>query len=839
MASKSLVIVESPSKAKTISKYLGNEYIVKSSVGHVRRLPKGSKAIDLTNWGVNYEIDPKKEKVVKDLKSSAKKVENVFLATDLDREGEAIAWHLKEILGKKLNYSRVRFNEITKAAIQEAFEAPGDLDDGLIDAQKTRRILDRIVGYDLSAVLWKNIGNFGKLSAGRVQSVAVRLVVEREKEISSFSPKEYWELEVAIKHEEREVIFKLNTKKSNLDLKNENEATKLEELLLRSELEITANEKSKRKIPVKPPFITSTLQQTASSMLGYGLSKTMKLAQDLYTGGYISYMRTDSPNLSLLAQNNCKQYLLDKYGETYSTPRNFSSKASNSQEAHEAIRPTDVTFTHNELSLSVDHKKLYKLIWDRFVASQMPQPEINVNSIKAKVGDNILETSLSSISFDGFYKVMPPGSNSGYVDYDLESLKIGINKEISEVTKTQHFTKPPSRYSEASLVKELEKRGIGRPSTYQEIITNIQKRGYVRSENKRMYATAMANLVTDRLLTSFNNVMDYGFTAEMEKSLDEVAEGKEDWKKLLDNFCKGFNDAKEKASQNMERNVPIDTELECDSCGKGRKMHLKTTLSESGEGRYESSAFLGCEGFAAEGDEQCKNTKSLISVDLFAADDDKEAENIFYKSKCDLCGSIMRGFIIDEKTKLQICSNSPICKGTKLEKGEFIKPKNEDEKLIDCHKCSGQMELKLGRFGKYFACQESVCDATRQLMKNGELKPVFMDPIKMEELKCQKCDDYYLLRDSLKGLFLAASQFPKNRETRAPFVAEIKSVLDKLPEKYQHFASAPDNDPDGEPLVVRFNRKDGTHNLSAESGGKKKKIFYVYKDGSWKEMSRD
>ena len=830
MASKSLVIVESPSKAKTISKYLGNEYIVKSSVGHVRRLPKGSKAIDLINWDVNYEIDPKKEKVVKDLKSSAKKVENVFLATDLDREGEAIAWHLKEILGKKLNYSRVRFNEITKAAIQEAFEAPGDLDDGLIDAQKTRRILDRIVGYDLSSLLWQKIGSYGKLSAGRVQSVAVRLVVDREKEIKSFSPKEYWELEVVIKHEEREVIFKFNTKKSNLDLKNEEEATKLEELLLSSELEITANEKSKRKIPVKPPFITSTLQQTSSSMLGYSLSKTMKLAQDLYTGGYISYMRTDSPNLSVLAQNNCKQYLLDKYGETYSTPRNFSSKASNSQEAHEAIRPTDVTFTHNELSLSADHKKLYKLIWDRFVASQMPQPEINVNSIKAKVGDNILETSLSSISFDGFYKVMPPGKNSGYVDYDLESLKIGLNKEISKVTKSQHFTKPPSRYSEASLVKELEKRGIGRPSTYQEIITNIQERGYVRSESKRLYATKIANLISDRLYKSFNRVMDYGFTAEMEKSLDEVAEGKEDWKKLLESFYKDFTEAKENASETMERNAPIDTEVECDSCGKNRKMHLRTN---------QSGQFLGCEGYLAEGDEQCKNTNSLISVDLFADDDDKEAESIFNKSKCDLCGSAMDGFIIDEKRKLQICGNSPICSGTKLEIGEFIKPKNEDEEFIDCHKCSGQMELKLGRFGKYFACQESDCDATRQLMKNGELKPVFMDPIRMEDLKCQKCDDIYLLRDSLKGLFLAASQFPKNRETRAPLITEIKPVVSNLPEKYHHFSSAPDNDPDGEPLVVRFNRKDGTHNLSAESGGKKKKIFYAYKDGSWKEMSRD
>ena len=828
MTNKSLVIVESPSKAKTISKYLGKDFVVKSSVGHVRRLPKGSKAINLDDWSITYEIDPKKEKVVKDLKSSAKGVANIFLATDLDREGEAIAWHLKEILGKKYNYSRVRFNEITKGAIQEAFEKPGNLDEGLIDAQKTRRILDRIVGYDLSSLLWQKIGSYGKLSAGRVQSVAVRLVVEREKEIKAFSPKEYWEIEVNLRHDERDIVFKLNTKKSNLEITSKKEAEKLASELQDSEIEITDIEKTKRKIPVKPPFITSTLQQTSSSMLGFSLSKTMKLAQDLYTGGYISYMRTDSPNISMLAQNNCKQYLLDTYGEAYSSPKNFASKGSNSQEAHEAIRPTDVTFKAEELSLSQDHKKLYNLIWSRFVASQMPQPEIIVNSIKAKKAEKVFESSVSSISFDGFYKVMPPGKNSGYVDYDLESLSVGLMKKISKVDKSQHFTKPPSRYSEASLVKELEKRNIGRPSTYQEIITNIQDRGYVNKENKRLYATKIANLISDRLLKSFKNIMDYGFTAEMEKSLDEVAEGKESWKKLLEDFYTDFNKAKELAAEGMERNKPILTEVKCDVCNKDRKMHLRTN---------QNGQFLGCEGYLEEGEEQCKNTNSVLPDELFTDNDDKEAESIFGKTKCHLCGSSMDGYIIDEKRKLHICSSSPICSGTKLEEGNFIKPKNGEEELIDCHKCDAQMELKLGRFGKYFACQS--CTATRQLMKDGKLKPVFMDPIEMADLKCQKCDDIYLLRDSLKGLFLAASQFPKNRETRAPLVGEVKSVLSKLPEKHQIFSSAPDKDPDGDDLVVRFNRKDGSQTLSAESKGKKKKLFYIFDGNNWKEMQRD
>ena len=828
MTSKSLVIVESPSKAKTISKYLGKDFVVKSSVGHVRRLPKGSKAINLDDWSITYEIDPKKEKVVKDLKTSAKGVTNIFLATDLDREGEAMAWHLKEILGKKYNYSRVRFNEITKGAIQEAFTKAGKLDEGLIDAQKTRRILDRIVGYDLSSLLWQKIGSYGKLSAGRVQSVAVRLVVEREKEIKAFSPKEYWEIEVSLRQDERDIAFKLNTKKSNLEITSKDEAEKLASELQGSEIEITDNEKTKRKIPVKPPFITSTLQQTSSSMLGFSLSKTMKLAQDLYTGGYISYMRTDSPNLSVLAQNNCKQYLLDTYGEAYSAPKNFASKGSNSQEAHEAIRPTDVTFKAEELSLSQDHKKLYNLIWSRFVASQMPQPEIIVNSIKAKKAEKVFETSVSSISFDGFYKVMPPGKNSGYVDFDLESLSVGLLKKISKVEKSQHFTKPPSRYSEASLVKELEKKSIGRPSTYQEIITNIQDRGYVNKENKRLYATKIANLISDRLLKSFKNIMDYGFTAEMEKSLDEVAEGKASWKKLLENFYTDFNKSKELATEEMERNKPILTEVKCNVCNKDRKMHLRTN---------QNGQFLGCEGYMEEGDEQCKNTNSVLPDELFTDNDDKEAESIFGKTKCHLCGSSMDGYIIDETRKLHICSSSPICLGTKLEEGNFIKPKNGEEELIDCHKCDAKMELKLGRFGKYFACQS--CTATRQLMKDGKLKPVFMDPIEMSDLKCQKCDDIYLLRDSLKGLFLAASQFPKNRETRAPLVGEVKSVLSKLPEKHQIFSSAPDKDPDGDDLVVRFNRKDASQTLSSESKGKKKKLFYVFDGSNWKEMQRD
>lgn len=323
--------------------------------------------------------------------------------------------------------------------------------------------------------------------------------------------------------------------------------------------------------------------------------------------------------------------------------------------------------------------------------------------------------------------------------------------------------------------------------------------------------------------------MDYGFTAGMEQNLDEIAEGTKEWQVILSEFYQEFQNAKSDADQKMERNPPIDTELSCDLCDKNRKMQLRTN---------QSGQFLGCEGYTDE-DDQCKNTKSLLSVDLFSENDDKEAESIFNKEKCSLCGSSMDGFIIDEKTKLDICSNSPICPGTKLKHGEFIKPKNEDEELIDCHKCDSQMELKLGRFGKYFACRNESCPATRQLLKNGDLKPVFMDPIKLENIRCQKCDDFYLLRDSMKGLFLAASQFPKNRETRAPLLSEIKDVVNELPKKYEHFADAPTEDLEGDSLVIRFNRKGGTHYLSAEKDNKKKKYFFVYEKGSWKEKKRD
>ena len=831
MASKSLVIVESPSKAKTINKYLGKDFVVKSSYGHVTKLVKGKKAINTDDWSLSFEIDPKKTKYVKDLKASAKGVENIYLATDLDREGEAIAWHLKEILGKKYNYIRVRFNEITKGAIQKAFENAGNLDDDLIDAQKARRILDRVIGYGMTNALWSGIGGHKKISAGRVQSVAVRLVVEREEAINSFSPEEYWEIDANIKHEERKIALKLNTKKSNLIIKSEEEANALTDSLKDAEIEVFENEKTKRKIPVKPPFITTTMQQTSSSVLGFSLKKTMTLAQDLYQGGYITYMRTDSPNISILAQNNCKQYLLDTYGEAYSSPKNFASKASNTQDAHEAIRPTDVTFKDEELSLGQDHKKLYKLIWSRFVASQMPQPEIIVNSIKAQKDEKIFETSVSSVSFDGFYKVLPPGKASGYVDYDLENLAVGILKKIKETNKTQHFTKPPSRYSEASLVKELEKKGIGRPSTYNEIITVIQERGYVENESRRLYAKNISNLVCDRLMSGFPNEMNYEFTAEMEKDLDSIATGKLNFKNFLTETNNKFQESLLNADNNMEPNKPIRTEIRCEACNSDRMMALTTPMGK------DSNQFLGCEGFREEGDNQCKKTLSLLEPKLFVSNDEEEAKNLYDKKKCHLCGSGMSGRIIDEKRKLHVCSKSPICSGTELEVGDFIKPKGDEVELIDCHKCDAQMELKLGRFGKYYDCQS--CTATRQLMKDGKLKPVFMDPIEMPHLKCEKCDDFYLLRDSLKGLFLAASQFPKNRETRAPLVEEVKSVLSKLPEKHQIFSSAPEKDHDGDPLVVRFNRKDGSQILSAEAKGKKKKYFFFFDGSAWKEKQRD
>ena len=865
---KSLVIVESPAKAKTISKYLGSEFIVESSVGHIRDLPKkavGSGArftlpkgispeekiklkeindrkrlvrrmgVDPDNdWVADWQIIPEKEKVLKTLKKAAKNVSNIYLATDLDREGEAIAWHLKEALGpKKFNYSRVRFNQITKDAILESFSDPKEIDLNLVKAYRARRFLDKVIGFELSPLLWKKIAR--GLSAGRVQSVALRLLDERERSIQEFVPKEYWEISFIGKTNKGDLIkFNLITKKSEPLLTKE-QVEDIKFHLEQSELYI--NEIIKKPVKVKPkaPFITSTLQQSASTRLGFNVKRTMRVAQKLYEAGLITYMRTDAPSLSKESISDARSFISENIGEKYLTnaPRIYSS-TENAQEAHEAVRPTNAYLKPQDLmQLSDEESKLYKLIWQRFIASQLPDAEYLSTSAKILVNEKIFAAKGRELVFDGFTKVLKSSSKEEDILPSLQKADF-INKKSIDLE--QKFTKPPSRFSEAALVRELEKKGIGRPSTYANIISTIQDRGYVEIQNKRFFVKKIGHIVAERLIESFDDIMDYDFTANLENNLDKVANGDLDWRNVLDEFYSSFKDDLISASDDingMRGNAPVPTNIIC-TCGK-----TTMVIRNSSNG-----VFLGCSGYQNIGDEKCKETLNLILGDeAVSVDDTEEAENLLIKKRCPKCSTSMDNYLIDENRKLHVCGKSPDCDGFLIEEGHF-KIKGYDGPVLECHKCGSEMQLKTGRFGKYFGCLNDNCGATRALQRNGEPKPITMEPIELKDLKCLKCEDHYLLRDSMKGLFLAASQYPKNRETRAPKVSEIKNLQNEiseacrfLPDKDKHIylLVAPEMDKDGNPYVIRYNRTEDTHYLASEKDGKKTKWTATYSDGIWSE----
>ena len=865
----SLVIVESPAKAKTISKYLGNEYIVKSSVGHIRDLPKGKSknvakritlpknisleekkelkvkqerdrlirrmGVDPDNaWSVEYQIIPEKEKVIKDLKKAAKNVDHIYLATDLDREGEAIAWHLKEALGNKHSYSRVRFNQITKTAILDSFSDPQEIDLDLVKAQQARRFLDRVVGFELSPLLWKKIAR--GLSAGRVQSVALRLLAEREGLIQEFIPEEFWEISMILENDSKQVInFKLSRKKSDPLLK-EKEALEIESLIKESSLKIDEIVKKPTRTKPRPPFITSTLQQSASTRLGFNVKRTMRVAHKLYEAGFITYMRTDAPSLSKDSIQDARNFISQNIGEKYLTnaPRIYSS-TENAQEAHEAVRPTNAFLKASDLiGISEEEQKLYDLIWQQYIASQMPDAEYLSTSVKINLGQYTFSATGREIVFDGYSKIM----NSSGKDKDEEILPSLDENEILNLNKLnldKKFTKPPARFSEAALVKELEKKGIGRPSTYAAIISTIQERGYVEIQNRRLFVKKIGHIVTERLVENFDKIMDYDFTANFENNLDRVADGELEWKKVLDDFYDAFKRDLISASSEdgMKTNQPTSTDITC-PCGK-----TNMVIRNSSNG-----VFLGCSGYENTGDEKCKKTLNLISGDeAISIDDTEEAQNLLIKKRCPKCDTSMDNYLIDENRKLHVCGKNPDCDGYLIEDGQF-KIKGYDGPTLECHKCGSDMQLKTGRFGKYFGCLNDNCGATRALQRNGEPKPLTMEPIDLPDLKCIKCDDHYLLRDSMKGLFLAASQYPKNRETRAPKVSEINNLKDEfsyscrfLPHKDKHLylLNAPVKDKDGNPYVIRYNRTDDIHYVASEKDGKKTKWTASFNKGEWKE----
>ena len=872
---KSLVIVESPAKAKTINKYLGKNYIVKSSVGHVRDLPtsggnkttvdpkerakqaaqtrkmapeekaayKKEKArkslisrmgIDPENgWNPQYQVLPDKEKVVAELKRLAKDADEVYLATDLDREGEAIAWHLREVIGgDDQRFKRVVFNEITKSAIQDAFSHPGRLNENRVNAQQARRFLDRVVGYMVSPLLWAKIAR--GLSAGRVQSVAVKLIVEREREIRAFNPEEYWEVFADTLTAEETALRLQVIKEKGEEFRPTNKADTDQALALleKARYQVAKREDKPTKSRPAAPFITSTLQQAASTRLGFSVKRTMMLAQRLYEAGYITYMRTDSTNLSNDAVAGCRDYIKNKFGDKYlpDKPQIYTSKEG-AQEAHEAIRPSDVNVTADQITgLDKDAHKIYDLIWRRFVACQMPPAEYLSTSLIVSAGDFELKTRGRILQFKGHLAVNLPGGKKSEEDVELPDVQVGDSLTLEQLDPSQHFTKPPPRFTEASLVRELEKRGIGRPSTYASIISTIQDRGYVKVENRRFYAEKMGDIVTDRLNESFEDLMNYGFTASMEEQLDEIAEGDLNWRQVLDSFYKTFKKRLETAESeskgSMRGNTPVETKIECPACG--RNMMIRTGST---------GVFLGCSGYALPPKERCKKTINLIpgeeTIDL--DDEEGEVNQLRQKHRCKICGTAMESYLIDENRKLHVCGNNPDCPGYEIEQGQF-KIKGYEGPIVECDKCGSDMQLKTGRFGKYFGCTNEECSNTRKLLRNGEVAPPKADPVPMPHLPCEKSDDYFLLRDGASGIFLAASQFPKHRETRAPTVSELKTVAEKLDPKFAYLLEAPEIDPDGNPAIIRYARKSKEQYVLSEVEGKATGWSAFYKNGKWEQV---
>lgn len=599
-----LVIVESPTKAKTISKFIRNDLQVESSYGHIRDLPKSKLGIDVeNNFEPKYVIPTKSKKTVNQLKKLATKADRVILATDEDREGEAIAWHLTNALNlEESKTERIVFHEITESAIKEALENPRKINVSLVDAQQGRRVLDRLVGYKLSPFLWKKIAK--GLSAGRVQSVAVRLIAEREEEINKFKPEEYWTLNALFQNQKGEVfeasLAKIDGKTiDRLELKSKEILDKILADLENSDFRVSNIEQKEVKKNPAPPFTTSTLQQTAAKRLGFSAKKTMLLAQRLYEKGLITYMRTDSVNLSKESLAAAKNWLETELGSEYAqqAPRTFITKSKLAQEAHEAIRPTDVFKSATKKNVAEDgERRLYNLIWSRFIASQMPQAIFSATQIDIQSGKYTFRANGNVMKFDGFLKIW----EQKFSEKELPQVSREEKLSVKEFIPNQHFTEPPPRYTEASLIKTLEEYEIGRPSTYAPIISVIQNRNYVTKQGGKFYPTEMGILVNRVLIENFPQIVDIGFTAKMESKLDEIAAGQEDWHKVIKEFYLPFEKNLSEKYESVSKSDFItnaETDVKCEKCGKP----MVVKFSRFGK-------FLACSGFP-----DCRNTKQLKS----------------------------------------------------------------------------------------------------------------------------------------------------------------------------------------------------------------------------------
>jgi DNA topoisomerase I len=770
---KSLVIVESPAKAKTIGKYLGKDYLVKASLGHVKDLPKKDLAVDVErDFTPRYEVIEGKKKLIAELKQAAKGVDFIYLAADPDREGEAICWHLKEELEPKKTGKpaifRVMFNEITAAAVKKAFERPLAVNVHLVEAQQARRVLDRLVGYKISPLLWDKVRR--GLSAGRVQTVAVRVIVEREREIRAFQKQEYWTIDVALNAKKAPVLTARLNKKADETPIIGNEATAKEivdDLDGASYIVKSVSTREKKRNPV-PPFITSTLQQESSRKLRFSVKRTMMLAQGLYEGkelgnegavGLITYMRTDSTRVSEDALTEVRGFVTERYGAEFlpKSPNVYKTKK-DAQDAHEAIRPTSVLRTPESLEklLAEDELKLYRLIWMRFIASQMmpalfDQTTIDVNAAGKSKAPYIFRATGSVLKFEGFLKIYEEGKDQK--DEDDEDLKHklpavieGETLRFKEILPEQHFTEPPPRYNEATLVKKLEADGVGRPSTYASIISTIQDREYVQKDSaKRFVPTELGMVVTDLLLESFNDLFEVSYTARMEEELDEIEEGKLEWRVAMAEFYDRFQKDLEHAGRNMTdiKRMEKPTDLVCEKCGKPMVIKWR-----------KHGSFIACTGYP-----ECTNTREL-TVDL----PDVDKADLGEQDEQEYCENCGRPMVLKKGRFGQFfaCSGYPDCKTTKQIGGEQRKDVPLEEK---CPQCGNNLVQKYGRYGEFVACSNyPACKYVKQ---------------KTIGVRCPNCSEGEIVeRRSKRGrTFYGCNRYPE-----CDFVAWGKPLPEKCPE---------------------------------------------------------
>ncbi|MEK3882126.1 type I DNA topoisomerase [Paenibacillus sp. PL2-23] len=688
----SLVIVESPAKAKTIGKYLGSKYIVKASMGHIRDLPKSQIGVEVENdFSPKYITIRGKGNVLKELKDARKKVKNVYLAADPDREGEAIAWHLAHYLElDEADTCRVVFNEITKQAVKDAFKHPRKINMDLVNAQQARRILDRLVGYKISPLLWKKVKK--GLSAGRVQSVAVKLIIDRENEIDAFVPEEYWSITAKLLH--KGVAFDAKYYAVDGEKRELSKEADVQEVLKamggQSFSVVEVKEKERLRNPA-PPFITSSLQQEAARKIGFRASKTMSVAQQLYEGvelgkegtvGLITYMRTDSTRISPVAQEEAKAYIEEKYGAAYNPeqPRVYTKKNSNAQDAHEAIRPTSIYRDPESMKpfLTRDQLRLYKLVWERFTSSQMSSAVLDTMTVDLEAGQTVFRANGSKVKFAGFMKVYVEGNDDGTVEEHkfLPPLVKGDAVQTDGIEPKQHFTQPPPRYTEARLVRTLEELGIGRPSTYAPTLETIQKRGYVAIEEKKFMPTELGELVSELMEEFFPEILDAEFTANMEGNLDHVEEGSEDWVKVLAKFYDSFEKRLSVAEEEMKE-VELQDEVSdeiCEKCGR----HLVYKMGRFGK-------FLACSGFP-----ECRNTKPIVK-DIGVT-----------------CPTCHEGKIIERRSKkgriFYGCDQYPAC-----EYVSWDKPTGKS-----CPSCQSMLVEKRNRSGAKLQCVS--CDYSEEII---------------------------------------------------------------------------------------------------------------------------